>query len=71
MPHANQHASPRAKLLAILAVARGDLQRARVLRDDPIMRAYSVAQARAALQLFRAGYSAAPASTRRRWKCGR
>jgi hypothetical protein len=69
MNHGNQHASPRVKLLHVLEVARGDLRAARFCTDP--LRSQFVAQARAALQLFRAGYAAAPASTQRRWRCGR
>jgi hypothetical protein len=53
-----------------LNVARNDLARAGMSRE-PSLRAHYVSLAESALQLWRHGYNAAPASTRRRWKCGR
>jgi hypothetical protein len=61
-------------LFSLLRIIRFDIARARFARvslRDEALSAHFLAQARAALQLFRAGYDAAPASTRRRWGCGR
>lgn len=57
--HGNQHNSLRRFLLDRLAVARSAL----VWGD--------VFYAQLALAAYRAHYATAPASTRRRWKCGR
>lgn len=57
--HGNQHASRRRTLLDILHGARGCL------------RAHLLNTARRALAEYREQYAQAPASTRRRWKCGR
>ena len=54
-----QHKSLRRYLVDLLAAAEG------ALRDG------KTATARFLLCLYRAGYAQAPASTRRRWKCGR
>jgi multidrug resistance efflux pump len=67
----NQYVGRAAALRKLLRVARQDLQRARILRADKALSAHYVAQARAALALYRAGYEAAPASTQRRWRVGR
>ena len=55
----NQHKSLRGDLLVILHTARG------ALKDGQFR------LARAALDYFRRLHAQAPASTRRRWKCGR
>jgi len=57
--HGNQHASRRGRLLILLDLARQEL------RDANLM------AARFYLGVFQFGYNNAPASTRRRWKCGR
>jgi hypothetical protein len=55
----NQHASPKAELMERLLIAR------RALRYG------FLGLARQQLIWWREGYMAAPASTRRRWKCGK
>jgi len=55
----NQHSSLKQRLLFMLGVARLCLS------------AGEVEGARGALARYREVYAAAPASTRRRWKCGR
>lgn len=55
----NQHTGRRAGLLALLGVARA------ALADG------EVEAARSCLLFYRMGHAQAPASTRRRWKCGR
>jgi hypothetical protein len=55
----NQHASRRRDLLGLLDAARFVLGRGNVL------------SARAYLITYRLAYALAPASTRRRWRCGR
>jgi len=59
MAHANQYASPRRTLLWQLDFAR------QALRDGSLWLAQDL------LKMFRARYATIPASTRRRWKCGR
>lgn len=73
MNHGNQHVSERARLLKLLRCARFDLQRARFARTrcNAHEAPFFVAQARQALALFRHAYARVPASTQRRWKCGR
>lgn len=73
MNHGNQHVSERARLLKLLRVARFDLQRARFARTrcNAHEAPFFLAQARQALDLFRYAYNLVPASSRRRWKCGR
>lgn len=73
MNHGNQHVSERARLFKLLRVARFDLQRARFARTrvNPHEAPFFLAQAQQALALFRYAYNRAPASTQRRWKCGR
>lgn len=55
----NQYESRRADLMDMLRTARG------------FLRAGCIANARHYLSLYRTAYALAPASTRRRWKCGR
>jgi hypothetical protein len=55
----NQHSSRRGDLLFALRLARVALKHGQLLA------------ARAFLQVYRCKYATAPASTRRRWKCGR
>ena len=55
----NQYSSPKAALMADLAAARQELRNGHV--ED----------ARQWLNWWRVGYMNTPASTRRRWKCGR
>lgn len=57
--HGNQHASRYGLLTGLLHLARTAL-----LRGE-------VDTARSCLYVYRIGYTQAPASTRRRWKCGR
>lgn len=56
--HGNQHNSRRSTLLALLATARDYLD------------LHNVKAAQGWLNLYRQCYATAPASTRRRWKCG-
>jgi hypothetical protein len=68
----NQHASTKTDLLTMLAFARRQLEQAIELRRLGSVHAdFTLADARYALQLYRARYNAAPASTRRRWACGK
>lgn len=55
----NQYNSRKADLLAMLHTARDHLN------------AGNVKKARHYLSLYRTAYSLVPASTKRRWKCGR
>ena len=55
----NQHRSTRASLLGLLRLARAAL------------RVGVVDTARECLAAYHCGHDQAPASTRRRWKCGR
>lgn len=66
----NQHTSRHATLMHQLNVARNDLARAGMARE-PSLRAHYVSLAESALALWRHGYNAAPAGTRRRWRCGK
>jgi len=59
MSHGNQHASRYGDLMRLLGMARDDL------------RLGLVGLASLRLRLFWHVYAQAPASTRRRWKCGR
>lgn len=60
----NQHHSRRAELLRVLGWARKALRSGQSRR----MRIYL---AQSYLALWRTEYERAPASTRRRWRCGR
>lgn len=71
IPYGNQHESNKGTLMHQLHVARNDLRRASLAPRESPMRAHYVALAEAALQLWRYGYNATPAGTRRRWKCGK
>ena len=59
MNYGNQHASRYGALKRMLHLSRAWLQQGDVFL------------ARSYLNLYRIGYEQAPASTRRRWKCGR
>ena len=70
---ANQYGSRKADLVALLCEARLALGRAGQHRARGRLAAESAAlrMAGALLILYRRAYFAAPASSRRRWKCGR
>ena len=57
--HGNQHWSRKLRLLEFLQASRAALRRGEVV------------WARYMLETYRYNYAKAPASTRRRWKCGR
>jgi hypothetical protein len=57
--HGNQHISPRRRLLDVLHLAR------------ELLHWGHLELARGRLTAYRNAYAQAPASTRRRWKCGR
>ena len=74
MNHGNQYASEKVRLQKLLRIVRFDLQRARFARAilmHPATSAHYLAQAMAALDLYRYAYARVPASTRRRWRCGK
>lgn len=69
----NQHGSTKADLIRALGHAREALRGAATARragNQPLYH-YFLDDARYFLALFRATYNRSPASTRRRWACGR
>jgi hypothetical protein len=69
----NQHQSRKVDLLRALSVARAQLGHAQFHRGNGNdgLADYHLSDARHMLTVYRAKYDAAPASTRRRWACGK
>lgn len=71
----NQHVSTKTDLLRALGVARRAIESCAFLRGRGLggggLYASSLDDARYMLRLYRVKYDAAPASTRRRWSCGK
>lgn len=71
---ANQYASRKGLILAVLADVRHQLTGARAARgslDGALRAAWYLANAQRQMRWARRLIDAAPASTRRRWACGR
>jgi hypothetical protein len=67
----NQHNAPRGRILALLNSARNKLASIDPYYDTPMVRQMLLESARYYLGRAWAEMYKAPASTRRRWRCGR